>query len=75
MSRITGKSNWHKQKGRDAGIGSGSKLRRYNWAKKAIRRNAPGTGRQSYTRHVERRLKNGFREGTKAKAVKRQATA
>lgn len=42
-----------------------------NWAKKAIRRRTQGTGRMRYLKHVPRKLKNGFREGTKAKSVKR----
>lgn len=42
-----------------------------NWAKKAIRRRTQGTGRMRYLKHVLRRAKNGFREGTKAKSVKR----
>lgn len=44
-----------------------------NWAKKAIRRRSQGTGRMSYLKHVQRRAKNGFREGTQAKSVKRRA--
>ena len=42
-----------------------------NWSVKAKRRNTQGTGRMRYLKHVFRRQKNGFREGTKAKSVKR----
>nr|AAZ23857.1 ribosomal protein L37 [Sterkiella histriomuscorum] len=77
LSRVTGTQSWHKQKKRCAssGHGAGTKLRRYNWAKKAIRRRSQGTGRMSYLKHVQRRAKNGFREGTKAQSVKRKAVA
>jgi large subunit ribosomal protein L37e len=44
-----------------------------NWAKKAIRRRTQGTGKMSYLKHVNRRAKNGFREGTKAPSRKRRA--
>ena len=46
-----------------------------NWAKKAIRRRTQGTGRMQYLKHVNRRAKNGFREGTKAISRKRKAPA
>merc|ERR1711937_430141 len=75
ISRRSGKSNWHKQKSKDAGLGGGSKLRRYNWGKKAIRRRTTGTGRMAQLRTVQRRLKNGFREGCKPKAVKARKQA
>jgi large subunit ribosomal protein L37e len=42
-----------------------------NWAKKAIRRRTTGTGRMRHLKHIARKAKNGFREGTKAKSVKR----
>ena len=42
-----------------------------NWSVKAKRRNTQGTGRMKYLKHVFRRQKNGFREGTTAKSVKR----
>ena len=37
-----------------------------NWSVKARRRKTTGTGRMKYLRHVARRAKNGFREGTLA---------
>ena len=46
-----------------------------NWSVKAIRRNTQGTGRMRYLKHVARRAKNGFREGTKPTSVKRKAPA
>jgi hypothetical protein len=42
-----------------------------NWAKKAIRRRTTGTGRMRYLKHIPRKHKNGFREGTKARSIKR----
>jgi hypothetical protein len=35
-----------------------------NWSVKAIRRKTTGTGRMRYMRHVPRRFKSNFREGT-----------
>lgn len=43
-----------------------------NWSKKAIKRNAQGTGRMKYLKHINRKLKNGFREGTKPTPKKRE---
>ncbi|CDW79144.1 60s ribosomal protein l37 [Stylonychia lemnae] len=72
LSRTTGTQSWHKQKKRCAssGHGAGTKKRRYNWSKKAAGRTTQGTGRMRYLKHVARRAKNGFREGTRAKSVK-----
>ena len=42
-----------------------------NWAKKAIRRRTTGTGRMRHLKHIARKAKNGFREGTKARSIKR----
>ncbi len=39
-------------------------MRKYNWAHKALRRRTTGTGRMRHLRHLPRRFKNGFREGT-----------
>ena len=50
-----------------------SKIRKYNWSVKAIRRKTTGTGRMRHLRHMPRRFKNGFREGTAA--VKAKTTA
>ena len=46
-----------------------------NWSVKAKRRNTQGTGRMRYLKHVYRRAKNGFREGTQAHSTKRKAPA
>ncbi|KAK8574713.1 hypothetical protein V6N12_062399 [Hibiscus sabdariffa] len=44
-----------------------------NWSVKAIRRKTTGTGRMRYLRHVPRRFKTGFREGTEAAPRKKVA--
>ena len=41
-----------------------------NWSVKAIGRKTTGTGRVRYLKTLPRRFKNGFREGTVAKAAK-----
>ncbi|PPS08585.1 hypothetical protein GOBAR_AA12065 [Gossypium barbadense] len=46
-----------------------------NWSMKAIRRKTTGTGRMRYLRHVPRRFKTGFREGTEAAPRKKAAVA
>ena len=71
MSRFSGRSNFHKQKRRDAQQGGGSggrngKIRRYSWSVKAIRRNRTGTGRMRTLKHVHRLEKNGYRSGCQA---------
>ncbi|KAK9099007.1 hypothetical protein Syun_026052 [Stephania yunnanensis] len=38
----------------------------HNWSVKAIRRKTTGTGRMRYLRHLPRRFKSNFREGTQA---------
>lgn len=40
-----------------------------NWAAKALRRRTTGTGRMRYLKTLPRKFKNGFREGTVAKAA------
>ncbi|KHG29419.1 60S ribosomal L37-3 -like protein [Gossypium arboreum] len=47
----------------------------HNWSVKAIRRKTTGTGRMRYLRHVPRRFKTGFREGTEAAPRKKVAAA
>nr|AMK47968.1 putative 60s ribosomal l37-3 [Lupinus angustifolius] len=46
-----------------------------NWSVKAIRRKTTGTGRMRYLRHVPRRFKSGFREGTEAAPRNKGAAA
>ena len=68
-----GKSSYHIQKKRCASCGyPAAKMRKYNWSVKAKRRRTTGTGRMRYMKHVPRRFKNGFREGTQAKSAKAQ---
>ena len=44
----------------------GGKIRRYNWSLKSKRRTGQGTGRMRTLRHLARKVKNGYREGTTA---------
>ncbi|KAL8537607.1 hypothetical protein ACS0TY_012652 [Phlomoides rotata] len=46
-----------------------------NWSVKAIRRKTTGSGRMRYLRHVPRRFKTNFREGTEAAPRKKAAVA
>merc|ERR1712222_317822 len=68
ISRFTGRSNFHKQKRKDAQSAGGfhAKKRRYNWSVKAKRRNTTGTGRCRHLRHTARKEKNGYRTGCQA---------
>ncbi|EEF48959.1 60S ribosomal protein L37, putative [Ricinus communis] len=52
-----------------------ARKRSYNWSVKAIRRKTTRTGRIRYLRHLPRRIKSGFREGTEAALKKKGATA
>jgi len=61
LCRRTGRSNYHIQKKTSA------KMSEYNWSKKAKRRRTQGTGRMRHLKVVNRKFRNGFREGTKAK--------
>mmetsp|Transcript_72228 Transcript_72228/g.150891 ORF Transcript_72228/g.150891 Transcript_72228/m.150891 type:complete len:91 (-) Transcript_72228:68-340(-) len=68
--RRCGKVSFHKQKKTCSACGyPAAKTRSYEWGQKAKRRRTTGTGRMSYLKHVPRRAKNGFREGTTAKAL------
>uniref|UniRef100_A0A7S2N0I1 Ribosomal protein L37 n=1 Tax=Zooxanthella nutricula TaxID=1333877 RepID=A0A7S2N0I1_9DINO len=68
-----GKRAFHLQKKRCASCGyPATKIRSYEWAKKAKRRRAPGTGRQQYVKTLARRFKNKFREGTTPTARKKR---
>jgi len=69
-----GKRSYHNQKKKCASCGyPAAKIRSYEWAKKAKRRRAPGTGRMQYLKTMPRRSKNGFREGTTPPARKKNA--
>merc|ERR1719200_85771 len=60
-----GKRSYHLQKKKCASCGyPSSTMRKYNWSKKAKRRRTTGTGRMRHMKHMSRRFKNGFREGT-----------
>lgn len=66
-----GKRSFHYQKKTCASCGyPRPKMRRYMWAHKAARRRARGSGRMSYLKHMPRRAKNNFREGTVPKPRK-----
>ncbi|THU49182.1 hypothetical protein C4D60_Mb06t06860 [Musa balbisiana] len=68
-----GRRSFHLQKSRCGACGyPSSRIRKYNWSVKAIRRKTTGTGRMRYLRHVPRRFKSNFREGTQA-APRRKA--
>ncbi|XP_062217857.1 large ribosomal subunit protein eL37x-like, partial [Phragmites australis] len=62
-----GRRSFHLQKSTCSSCGyPAARIRKYNWSVKAIRRKTTGTGRMRYLRHVPRRFKSNFREGTEA---------
>jgi large subunit ribosomal protein L37e len=68
LCRRCGRSTYHIQKKRCSACGfPSSKIRKYNWSEKAKKRHTTGTGRTRYLKKVNRRFKNGFREGTQPK--------
>mmetsp|Transcript_19833 Transcript_19833/g.56929 ORF Transcript_19833/g.56929 Transcript_19833/m.56929 type:complete len:98 (+) Transcript_19833:52-345(+) len=71
-----GRRSFHNQKKLCGACGYPfAKIRKYGWSVKAIRRKTTGTGRMRHMRHLPRRFKNGFREGTQAISKKRATTA
>ncbi|KAE8662979.1 60S ribosomal protein L37-3 [Hibiscus syriacus] len=69
-----GRRSFHLQKSRCSACAfPAARKRKYNWSVKAIRRKTTGTGRMRYLRHVPRRFKTGFREGTEAAPRKKVA--
>ncbi|XP_010920294.2 large ribosomal subunit protein eL37z [Elaeis guineensis] len=69
-----GRRSFHLQKSRCASCGyPAARIRKYNWSVKAIRRKTTGTGRMRYLRHLPRRFKSNFREGTQATPRKKTA--
>ncbi|KAK1260132.1 60S ribosomal protein L37-3 [Acorus gramineus] len=71
-----GRRSFHLQKSRCSACAyPAARIRKYNWSVKAIRRKTTGTGRMRYLRHVPRRFKSGFREGTEAAPRKRAAAS
>jgi hypothetical protein len=41
-----------------------------NWSQKALRRRTTGSGRMRHLKNVQRKFKNGFREGSSAVSKK-----
>ncbi|KAL6848506.1 hypothetical protein ACP4OV_021800 [Aristida adscensionis] len=71
-----GRRSFHLQKSTCSSCGyPAARIRKYNWSVKAIRRKTTGTGRMRYMRHVPRRFKSNFREGTEATSKKIAAAA
>jgi large subunit ribosomal protein L37e len=67
LCRRCGKSSYHIQKKTCAACGyPAAKIRKYNWSVKAKRRTTTGTGDMRHMKTVQRRFRNGFREGTQA---------
>merc|ERR1711998_374680 len=74
LCRRCGRRSFHVQKKTCAGCGYPSaRTRKYNWGLKAVRRKGQNTGRMAYMKNLPRRFKNGFREGTQAKPMKKVA--
>jgi large subunit ribosomal protein L37e len=66
--RRCGKVSYHIQKARCASCGyPATKMKQFNFALKSKSRRTEGTGRMRYMKHMTRKFKNGFREGTVAK--------
>nr|ABX44841.1 putative 60S ribosomal protein RPL37 [Flustra foliacea] len=71
LCRRCGRSSYHIQKSLCAQCGYPyAKTRHYNWSEKGRRRKATGTGRMRHLKIVQRKFKNGFREGTTPKPKK-----
>ena len=71
LCRRCGRSSYHIQKKRCSACGYPlAKIRKYNWSEKAKRRHTTGTGRTRHLKTVNRRFRNGFREGTQPKPRK-----
>ncbi|KAI8047851.1 60S ribosomal protein L37 [Gilbertella persicaria] len=64
LCRRCGNRSFHKQKKTCAQCGyPAAKTRSFNWSEKGKRRKTTGTGRMAHLKDVQRRFKNGFREG------------
>ncbi|CAG8478195.1 2010_t:CDS:2 [Paraglomus occultum] len=75
LCRRCGRRAFHNQKKTCAQCGYPSpKTRSYNWSVKGKRRKTTGTGRMRHLKHVTRRFKNGFREGSVTKKKPSAAT-
>ncbi|ORX34101.1 ribosomal protein L37e [Kockovaella imperatae] len=76
LCKRCGHRAFHKQHKQCAQCGYPSaKLRSYNWGLKAKRRKTTGTGRMAHIKDVNRRFKNGFREGGAATKKTRAESA
>ncbi|RCI07029.1 60S ribosomal protein L37A [Rhizopus stolonifer] len=76
LCRRCGNRSFHKQKKTCAQCGyPAAKTRSFNWSEKGKRRKTTGTGRMAHLKDVQRRFKNGFREGTQAKKQVAAASA
>ncbi|XP_061182260.1 large ribosomal subunit protein eL37A-like [Saccostrea echinata] len=74
--RRCGRRSYHIQKKTCASCGYPSpKRRHFEWSEKAKRRRTTGTGRMRHLKIVQRKFRNGFREGTTPKPRKRAAAA
>ncbi|KAG7666838.1 putative 60S ribosomal protein L37-A [Nannochloris sp. 'desiccata'] len=63
LCRRCGHRSFHNQKSTCSHCGyPASKIRKYNWSVKAIRRKTTGTGRMRHIKEVQRRFRNGFQE-------------
>ncbi|XP_041020356.1 60S ribosomal protein L37-3-like [Juglans microcarpa x Juglans regia] len=70
-----GRHSFHLQKSRCSAYAYLAALKRtYNWSVKVIQRKTTRTGRMRYFRHVLRRFKSGFREGTQVAPRKKGST-
>ncbi|CAL8462401.1 g1934 [Coccomyxa elongata] len=64
LCRRCGRRSFHIQKARCSSCAyPAARIRKYNWSQKAIRRKTTGTGRMRHLKVVQRKFKNGFREG------------
>ncbi|KAI7843076.1 hypothetical protein COHA_003247 [Chlorella ohadii] len=70
LCRRCGRRSFHIQKSTCGSCGyPAAKIRKYNWSVKAIGRKTTGTGRMRHLKNVQRRFRNGFREGSAAKKI------
>eukprot|EP01111_Echinosteliopsis_oligospora_P007374 TRINITY_DN22298_c0_g1_i1.p1 TRINITY_DN22298_c0_g1~~TRINITY_DN22298_c0_g1_i1.p1 ORF type:complete len:106 (-),score=4.37 TRINITY_DN22298_c0_g1_i1:105-422(-) len=65
LCKRCGRKSYHLQKARCASCGyPSSRIRKYNWSVKAIRRKTTGTGRKRYLKYIPQRFKAGFKSTT-----------
>ncbi|KAH0472573.1 MAG: hypothetical protein KVP17_001180 [Porospora cf. gigantea B] len=69
LCKRCGKRSFHKTKERCSSCGfPDSKMRRYNWSEKAMRRRTQGTGKMRYLKTMANRAKFGFHQPQKIKS-------